>query len=492
MTLGFPLWLRATHFVNIIFLTLLIRSGIEILSAHPKLYWNDNARPGGEWLKFTRKKLPKNQLWTSKDEEESFSPWLALPGRKNLGIGRHWHFFAVLGWILTGLVYVVLLFVTSEWQRLIPTSWDIFPRAWQAFLTYLSFQLPPPGNPYNALQQLTYAGVIFLLTPLTLATGAAMSPALNARYPWYVRLFGGHQKARSIHFLCLTAFVIFTVMHIGLVVIHGFGLEMAKMALGSPSADQTSAVIVAVLALALVVAVHVVGTRASLRQPRRVQHALQRIVDPVKSALLHGLTSRQDYKRDEISPYFRVNGLPPKDALYSALAQDNFAGYALEIDGLVEQPLHLTLNDLRGMERRSQITKHRCIQGWSAVGEWTGVPLRCIIEKSRPQQSARFAVFHAFDEKSVEHGPEASGLYYETIDLDLANHPQTILAYEMNGEPLPIEHGAPLRLRVETQLGFKMVKYLRRIEFVADYVTVGEGEGGWREDCQHYSPEASI
>lgn len=492
MTLGFPLWLRATHFVNIIFLTLLIRSGLEILSAHPKLYWNDHARPGSEWLKFTRKKLPKDQLWTSKDEEESFSPWLALPGRKNLGLGRHWHFFAVLGWVLTGLVYVVLLFVTSEWQRLIPTSWDIFPRAWQALLTYLSFQLPPPGNPYNALQQLAYAGVVFLLTPLTLATGAAMSPALNARYTWYVKLFGGHQTARSIHFLCLMAFVIFIVVHIGLVVVHGFGLGMAKIALGSPSADQTLAIVVAVLALALVVAVHVAGTKLSLRQPRRVQHALQRIVDPPKGALLHGLTSRQGYKRDEISPYFRVNGRPPKDALYSALAQDNFAGYALEIDGLVEQPLHLTLNDLRAMERQSQITKHRCIQGWSAVGEWTGVPLRCLIEKSRPKQSARFLVFHAFDEKSVEHGPEASGLYYETIDLELANHPQTILAYEMNGEPLPIEHGAPLRLRVETQLGFKMVKYLRRIEFVADYVTVGEGEGGWREDCQHYSPEASI
>jgi sulfoxide reductase catalytic subunit YedY len=102
--LDFPLWLRASHFLNLLFLSLLVRSGFEILSAHPKLYWNDDCIPGSEWLRFTRKRQPTDQLWTSRDEEESFSSWIALPGHRNLGLGRHWHFLADAGWLLTGLL----------------------------------------------------------------------------------------------------------------------------------------------------------------------------------------------------------------------------------------------------------------------------------------------------------------------------------------------------------------------------------------------------
>ena len=122
----FPFWLRYAHFINVIFITLLIRSGIEILSALPKLYWNDHAKPGTEWIKFTRKEMPKDQLWTSLDEEESFSSWIALPGRKNLGLGRHWHFFSVIFWLANGAIYYILLFSSGEWARLIPTSTSIF------------------------------------------------------------------------------------------------------------------------------------------------------------------------------------------------------------------------------------------------------------------------------------------------------------------------------------------------------------------------------
>lgn len=114
--LDFPLWLRAMHFLNLLFISLLVRSGFEILSAHAKLYWNGDCTPGGEWLRFTRKRLPAHELWTSRDEEESFSSWIALPGRKNLGLGRHWHFLADAGWLLTGLLYVVMLCVTPEWR----------------------------------------------------------------------------------------------------------------------------------------------------------------------------------------------------------------------------------------------------------------------------------------------------------------------------------------------------------------------------------------
>ncbi len=145
------------------------------------------------------------------------------------------------------------------------------------------------------------------------------------------------------------------------------------------------------------------------------------------------------------------------------------------------------------MPQESQITKHVCIQGWSDIAEWTGVPMREIVARCRPLPDARYAVFYAMDDKSrSEPDPAGPGNFYETIDLELACHPQTLLAYAMNGRPLPVEHGAPLRLRVETQLGFKMVKYLRAIEFVADYHTIGQGQGGWREDHQYYSQEAGI
>src|SRR6185312_5740251 len=150
-------------------------------------------------------------------------------------LGRHWHFLTIVAWIFTGLLYVVLMIVTDEWRRLIPTSWHVFTDAARAAQTYARLELPPPaaGLPYNALQQLTYAAVVFLLAPLSIATGAAMSPAVIGRFPWYARLFGGKQAARSIHFLCLVGFVLFTVGHTAMVIVHGLPTGFAKIVLGS-------------------------------------------------------------------------------------------------------------------------------------------------------------------------------------------------------------------------------------------------------------------
>ena len=194
--LGFPLWIRLTHLFNILFITLLIRSGIEILVAHPKLYLNEDCTPGTEWIRFTPRQMPKDQFWTGKDEQEAYSSWVSLPGGKHLGLGRQWHFLGVLGWVLTGLIYVTLLFVTPEWRRLVPTSWDIFPQAWQSALVYLRLDLPPDGNAFNAAQQLVYFSIIFVLSPLQILTGLAMAPSVAARFPWYTALFGGRQRAR--------------------------------------------------------------------------------------------------------------------------------------------------------------------------------------------------------------------------------------------------------------------------------------------------------
>ena len=491
--LGFPTWLRATHFLNIIFMSFLIRSGIEILAAHPKLYWNDDCRHGSEWARFTKKEMPKDELWTSKDEEESYSSVIAMPGHSNLGLGRHWHFFNVLFWILTGVVYVALLFITPEWQRLIPTSWEIFPQTWDVIVTYLNFEIPPkiPGEPYNALQKLTYGAVVFLLTPFQIATGVAMSPALSARFPWYVKLFGGHQAARSLHFLGLIAFIVFTVGHVALVILEE---KMPTMVQGSEKASLMLAYIVAGVALVGLVALHVVTTQFTLKWPRRAQHLLTGVVDPVRMALFRRMTSVQNYPREEISPSPRVNGRPPKDDAYQRLAENGFKDWRLEVYGLVENPRSFSLEELRTFPtKQSQTTLHHCIQGWSYIAEWSGVPLRQIVELVKPLPEARYLVFHAYDEKSEsEPDPEGSGYFYETIDFELANHPQTILAYEMNGEPLSIPHGAPVRLRVETQLGYRMVKYLRAIEFVEHFKDIGQGQGGWRDDNQYYGQGAGI
>ncbi|MGH8574656.1 MAG: cytochrome b/b6 domain-containing protein, partial [Gammaproteobacteria bacterium] len=219
--LGFPLGIRLTHAFNIVFLTLLIRSGIEILGGHPMLYFNDACRPGSEWIRFTGKRMFRDRRWTAEDEKQPYTPWIALPGRDNLGLGRFWHFVAVAGWLLTGVAYLLVLVTSDQWQRLVPASWEVFPQAWDAVLTYLRLEVPPTGDPYNALQQLTYFGVVFVLTPLQILTGLAMSPALEGHFPWYPRLFCGRQAARSLHFLGLVAFVAFTVHHVALVVAHG-------------------------------------------------------------------------------------------------------------------------------------------------------------------------------------------------------------------------------------------------------------------------------
>src|SRR5579872_119737 len=494
MPLDYPLWLRAAHFFNFFLVSLLIRSGFEILSAHPRLYWNDHCTPGSEWLKLTKKQRPKDRLWTASDEESSFPSAIALPGHENLGLGRHWHFLVDIAWLLTGLAYVAMLFATPEWRRLIPTSWQIVPDAGRAMLSYLTLHIVETPGRYNALQQLSYAAVVFLLAPFSIATGIAMSPAVAARFPWYIKIFHGRQSARSLHFLALCMFIVFFIGHVTIVALHGFRRELAMIVLGQTHDPQlTLALVVWLSGLTGIVMVHVVTTVCSLHRPRFVQNATQAITDPVRTLLFGHLFSAQHYSHADISTYFWVNGRAPNDERYLALERDQFANYTLEAGGLVERPLRLTLADLRAMPKQTQITKHCCIQGWSGVAEWGGVSLRHIVELCHPLPSARYMVFYALDNKSTsEPHAQGPGYFYGTIRMALADDPQTILAYEMNGQPLPINHGAPLRLRLETQLGFRMVKYIRAIEFIENYAHLGKGQGGWREDYQYFSREAGI
>ena len=494
MILAYPLFVRLTHFLNFLFLSLLVRSGLEILSAHPKLYWNDACDLGSEWLSFNHTPYPKDELFTADDQETSFPSWLALPGHKHWDLGRHWHFLAVNGWILTGLTYVVLLLATSEWHRLVPDSWSVFPGAWRVLVDYLHLRFTGPHGVHNPLQQLTYAGVVLVLAPLSIATGAAMSPALAGRFPWYIRLFHGRQAARSLHFLCLGCYVVFLLGHLAMVVLHGFRAELALICLGqTANPDLNLALAVGLGGIGAVVLLHVLATRDALRHPDRLQRAAELLADPVRRAVLGHLASNQHYSRADLSRFFWVNGRPPKEPDYLDLAAGHFRDYRLVVGGLVEQPLALSLEELRALPRQVQITKHNCIQGWSGVAEWAGLPFRELLRQCRPLPSAGYAVIYAYDEKSrSEPRAKAAGKYYGTISLAMARQPQTLLAYDMNGAPLAIEHGAPLRLRLETQYGFTMVKYIRAIDFVETYKTVGKGRGGWPEDNLHRSREASI
>jgi len=198
-------------------------------------------------------------------------------------------------------------------------------------------------------------------------------------------------------------------------------------------------------------------------------------------ALIPADALAREYSEADISKDFKANGSTDvDDDTYRALAAGGFADWKLKIDGLVGQPLELSLADLRAMPSRTQITRHDCVEGWSCIGKWTGVQLKLLLDKARLQPGAGYIVFYCADDLA-ESGDD-SGKYYESIGLEDAFHPQTILAYDMNGEPLPVPHGAPLRLRVERQLGYKMAKYVVRIEAVADLASIRGGRGGFWED----------
>ena len=205
--------------------------------------------------------------------------------------------------------------------------------------------------------------------------------------------------------------------------------------------------------------------------------------ESLSNSAQHLITSRksmaQEFAEADLSPTFRSNGTSmPADAQYQALAAGHFADWSLQVDGLVDLPLKLTLAEIRAMPSRTQITRHDCVEGWSAIGKWKGVPLHDVLELAKPQSKARFAVFHCADPME----DDGSHKYYESIDMEDAHHPQTILAYEMNGAVLPVANGAPVRLRVERQLGYKHAKYVMRIELVESFAHIGGGKGGYWED----------
>ena len=212
----------------------------------------------------------------------------------------------------------------------------------------------------------------------------------------------------------------------------------------------------------------------------------------LSQAAHHLLTPRramaQEFSAADLSPTFRSNGTAmPNDMRYRALAAAAFADYRLELGGLVEQPASLSLAELRALPSRTQITRHDCVEGWSAIGKWKGARLGALLETLRPRREARYVMFYCADPME----DDGTSPYYESIDMNDAFHPQTLLAYELNDKPLPIANGAPIRLRVERQLGYKHAKYVMRIELVQSFDKIAGGKGGYWED-QGYEWYAGI
>lgn len=212
--------------------------------------------------------------------------------------------------------------------------------------------------------------------------------------------------------------------------------------------------------------------------------------EDMQRGLHRALTDRAalapEYRPDQMSPIFRSNGTAnPNTPAYNALAAGRFAEWRLEVGGLVNRPLRLSLADLGALPNRTQITRHDCVEGWSAIGQWTGPTLGSVLKAAGMRPSARYVLFTCAD-------LYGGAPYYESIDMIDAFHPQTILATGMNGRALDVPHGAPCRLRVERQLGYKHAKYLMRVEAVDSLSRFGKGRGGYWEDNVDYDWYAGI
>jgi DMSO/TMAO reductase YedYZ molybdopterin-dependent catalytic subunit/thiosulfate reductase cytochrome b subunit len=481
VTTGFPAWLRYQHYFNLVLMLFIIRSGLQILADHPRLTLDAGCTPDREWLRL-RGPVPRDRLWTAKDDCVSLPRSLGLPGiRHTVGLARWWHFSMDLFWVFNGLAFYALLFSTDQWHRLVPVSWDVLPSAVSVGLQYLSLDFPPASGwtQYDALQLLAYATTVFVAAPLALITGLLQSPAVASKLS-SGRGILNRQVARSVHFCVLLYFVAFIAMHVTMVLVTGALTNLNHITRGVDVRDWSGFGVFA-LGIGIIVVLWTVVTPFTLRFPRVVQSVGRFLVGWLMAGMERWRPSAE-YSEKDISPFFWKNGTAPDSDEYERLRAGDFADFRLKIGGLVENPVEIAFADLKRMTKREQITHQYCIQGWSGIAKWGGVSLRDIMEIVRPKAAAKFAVFVSF-----AHGPEpGSGRFYDVHKIESMYHPQTILAYEMNGEPLPYLHGAPLRLRDELELGFKQVKWVESIVFVESFAELASGQGGFNEDYEYY------
>jgi DMSO/TMAO reductase YedYZ molybdopterin-dependent catalytic subunit/thiosulfate reductase cytochrome b subunit len=456
---------RVTHWISAAAFAVLVVSGIAILLAHPRLYWGDTGAVGGPSLI----DLPLPFV-------------LDVPIR---GPGRYLHFLAAWVCVFAGLVYVLRGLLTGHFARNFrPPRGELRLRAIRDVVAG-HLRAPRGGDDvpaaYNVLQRISYTAVVFVLLPLMICTGLAMSPAVTSVVPAVVTGFGGQQSARTIHFFGGCALALFVLLHVALVWRSGFMAHTRAMITGRTGRRTKGAGMSGTLSrrrlittgLGAVAGVGVWRATASVMDRYglipancRGVYGLSETLTYAGQRLLTKLPSTaREFDRSQISTVIPVNGAAPTTEPYQRLLASGFADWRLTIDGLVERPGSLSLADLKRFASRSQITHQACEEGWSFVAEWTGVPLADVLEHMGMRPEARFVFFFTFDG------------WWDSIDMDDALHPQTLLAYAMNGSQMPTDHGAPLRLKVPRQLGYKNLKYLSRMTVTDTAKGIGDGLG---------------
>lgn len=485
----------------------LIRSGWEVLASHPRLYWNNHCTPGSEWIKFTKDKVSTVPgEFTARDDQRSLHPLISLPGRGEIGLGRAWHALVTSIWLLNGFIYVALLFGTGQWRRIVPTSWSIFPEAWESAKIYMGLQIPSIEHfqPYDALQKLMYFTVVFIVAPLMIATGPIMSPTFAGRFPRYVKLFHNRQTARSIHFLGMAFYCVFVVIHVALVFIVHPQYNIAHMMLGENYNDITAArfaqaVTMLILGIVFAIALWIGASYWSLADKRRAQRLVWGATQPIRSLTLDKMHSRQvktgTFTEDDISPFHWVNTRPPtreQSEEWVEMRERGFEDYRLEIGGLVEEEKSFSIDELKALGHVTNITMHTCMQGWTGIAKWEGIRLKDVLALVKPTEGARYVMVTSYGHVGHMYDGGPTTPYYECLEPSMIDDDECILAWAMNGEPLPDVYGGPLRLRADSQHGYKMVKWVHRIEWIHDYHDVGDGQGGSREDSglQHFDARA--
>jgi hypothetical protein len=389
-------------------------------------------------------------------------------------------------WIANGLVFYVLIFNTGHWQRLVPTSWEYVPSAVSVALQYLSLDWPAETGwvAYNALQVFAYFVTVFIAAPAAILTGLGLSPALSTRFRKVSSVLS-IQAARSLHFLIMVWFLAFLVMHVTLVFTTGMRANLNHMFAARDDEGWLGFWMFA-LAMVLLLIAWVAATPFTLRHPRVVQRIGMTLVGPLQWMFEHLDAKPGQYRDKDISPYMWHNGRYPQTPEYQALFDSGFADYRLTVGGLVERPVELTVSDLRALPYHEQITQHFCIQGWSGIAKWGGVSMQTVLDLVRPDPEAQWVVFYSLSEGAD------GGVYYDAHPIEHMHHHLTMLAYDMNGEPLDYGHGAPLRLRNESEHGFKQVKWLGGIEFVRHFSEVGAGRGGYNQDHEFFGYRHAI
>jgi DMSO/TMAO reductase YedYZ molybdopterin-dependent catalytic subunit len=280
-------------------------------------------------------------------------------------------------------------------------------------------------------------------------------------------------------------FVAFIVIHVTLVMATGALRNLNHM---FAMRDDDSWVGFWIFAASMVVMIvaWVAASPVTRRFPRTIQKVGYALIGPAQRLFEHVDAKPGQYTEKDISPYFWHNGKYPGSDEYQGLRESNFADYRLRINGLVANPVELDLVQLRALAHHEQITQHFCIQGWSGVAKWGGVSMKTIMDVVEPNPEAKWVIFYSFADGSD------GGTYYDAQPIEQMNYELTMLAYEMNDEALSFGHGAPLRLRNEVQLGFKMVKWIKGVEFVESFEGIGGGHGGYNNDHEFFGYSQSI